>query len=122
MTDPQALGFHYLIELYECNSKKIQDSPWLEKLMSETVKRSNSHEIGRVFHRFSPHGVSGVVLIAESHFSIHTWPEYGYVAIDLFTCSIDTDISLAYKYLVEQLEAKRHSITEIKRGLNLQLI
>ncbi|MCF2140363.1 MAG: adenosylmethionine decarboxylase [Candidatus Lokiarchaeota archaeon] len=122
MTDPQALGFHYLIELYECNSIKIQDSPWLEKLMSDTVKRSNSHEIGRVFHRFSPHGVSGVVLIAESHFSIHTWPEYGYVAIDLFTCSTDTDISLAYKYLVEQLEAKRHSITEIKRGLNLQLI
>jgi S-adenosylmethionine decarboxylase len=113
----RALGYHYLIELYDCDPQKIQNADFLEETLQTAVKKSESTEIGRIFHRFSPHGVSGVILISESHFSLHTWPEYGYVAIDLFTCSAQTKIDAAYAYLVTQLDSQRHNITEIKRGL-----
>lgn len=116
----KALGFHYLLEFYECDSDILKSAEFLEEIMQKAVQKSGALEIGRVFHRFSPQGVSGVILISESHFSIHTWPEYGYAAIDLFTCSLDTKISEAYNFLAAKLQSHRHNITEIKRGIDLQ--
>jgi len=69
-----------------------------------------------VFHQFNPHGVSGVVVIAESHFSIHTWPEYGYCALDIFTCGEQIDSDLALQFLKQAFKAKSMSIVELKRG------
>ena len=112
----QALGFHYLIELHGCAREKLMDAPFLEELFQKSVKESGATEVGRVFHNFSPEGVSGVILISESHFSIHTWPEHNYAAVDLFTCSTTADIQLIYKHLIQALEARTHSIIEIKRG------
>ena len=115
----KALGYHYLLEFYECDPDILKNADFLEEIMQKAVSKSGAIEIGRIFHRFSPHGVSGVVLISESHFSIHTWPEYEYTAVDLFTCSKDTKISEAYTFLAVELQSKRHGITEIKRGIEL---
>ena len=73
--------------------------------------------LGDSFHHFSPQGVSGVVVIAESHLSIHTWPEYGYAAIDIFTCGTTVQPKKAADVLIEKLGAKNHSLTEIQRGV-----
>lgn len=69
------------------------------------------------FHEFSPFGISGMVVIAESHLAIHTWPEYGYAAVDVFTCGDLIKPQVAAKYLIEQFECKNPSIVEMKRGI-----
>jgi S-adenosylmethionine decarboxylase proenzyme len=73
--------------------------------------------MGESFHRFEPQGVSGVVVIAESHLSVHTWPEYGYAAIDVFTCGTTVEPEKAAEVLIDKLRAKSHSLMEIQRGL-----
>jgi S-adenosylmethionine decarboxylase len=112
-----ALGYHYLIELYDCNASLLENCDTTKKILHEAVKKSGATEIGQVFHQFAPHGISGVILISESHFSIHTWPEKKYAAIDLFTCDASLQIKNTYKYLISAFSAKSSSITEIKRGL-----
>ena len=112
----KSLGFHYLIELYNCDPHFLKDAKFLENLLRKAVKESGATEIGRVFHEFSPHGVSGVILISESHFSIHAWPENGYAAVDLFTCNESVDVQKAIGILKKNLGAKSSSIVEIKRG------
>ena len=72
--------------------------------------------LGESFHPFQPQGVSGVVVIAESHLSIHTWPEYGYAAVDIFTCGTSVQPEKAAEVLIEKLGAKDHTLTEIQRG------
>lgn len=105
-----------IIELYGCNTESINDVTEVERILTESAKLSNATIVQPVFHQFSPHGVSGVVVIAESHFSIHTWPEYGYCALDIFTCGdlIDSDVSL--KHLKREFQAENMSVMEIKRG------
>lgn len=84
--------------------------------MVEAAREVGATIVGQSFHRFSPQGVTGVLAIAESHISIHTWPEYGYAAADIFTCSTAVDPKVAAQYLVEKFECKRPGITEIRRG------
>jgi S-adenosylmethionine decarboxylase len=80
------LGHQTLIELRGCDAAKLRDVAGVRALMLEAVKQSGGTYVTDVFHHFSPHGVSGVIVIAESHVTIHTWPEHGYAAADVFTC------------------------------------
>jgi S-adenosylmethionine decarboxylase len=80
------LGHHTLIELHGCDAGKLRDATAVRALMLEAVNQSGGTYVTDVFHHFSPHGVSGVIVIAESHVTIHTWPEHGYAAADVFTC------------------------------------
>lgn len=80
------LGHHTLIELHECDAAKLSDVEGIRVLMLDAVKAAGGTYVTDVFHHFSPHGVSGVIVIAESHVTIHTWPEHGYAAADVFTC------------------------------------
>ncbi|MBN1277064.1 MAG: adenosylmethionine decarboxylase, partial [Deltaproteobacteria bacterium] len=89
----------------------------VEEIMLEAVRVSGAEIIKPVFHKFKPHGVSGVVVIAESHFSIHTWPEYGYCAVDIFTCGTDVDNESAVKYVREQFGSGSIYVMEVKRGI-----
>ena len=73
--------------------------------------------LGESFHQFNPHGVSGVVVIAESHLFIHTWPEHGYAAVDIFTCGDTVQPQKAAQILVKELRAGSHSMLEIQRGI-----
>jgi len=113
----QSLGNHLIIELYECHSETINDVQSVEEKLVEAVNISGANVVQSVIHKFNPHGISGVVVIEESHFSVHTWPEYGYCALDIFTCGDEIDCHSALQYLKKEFQAKHLSVTEMKRGM-----
>ena len=111
------LGRHILVEFYECNKDILNNKDLIQTYMEEAAVKSNATIVNAVFHRFSPHGVSGVVVIAESHLAVHTWPEYNYAAVDLFTCGSSVNPWVAFEILKDGLRAEQFTINEIKRGL-----
>ena len=112
-----ALGRHLLVELYDCDREVLNDLDLIRDVMVKAAIDCGAVVLGDSFHRFSPQGVSGVVVIAESHLSIHTWPEYGYAAVDVFTCGTTVHPEKAAEVLIDRLGSKHHSITEIPRGV-----
>jgi len=112
-----ALGRHLLIELQDCNKEVLNDLGFIRDAVVGAAIDCGAMVLGESFHHFSPQGVSGVVVIAESHLSIHTWPEYGYAAVDIFTCGDTVEPEKAAEALIEKLGAKNHSLMEIQRGL-----
>lgn len=99
--DKVNLGQHVLAEFFECDPNILNSNDKVEKC----------------FHMFNPYGVSGVVIISESHLAIHTWPELGYAAVDLFTCGTKCDPKVAYEFLKKKFNSKKASFTELKRGI-----
>lgn len=114
-----ALGRHLLMELEDCNEKTLNDLEALRETLLTAATEAGATVMGESFHRFNPHGISGVVIIAESHLFIHTWPEYGYAAADIFTCGTSVQPEKAAEILIEKLGAKKHSIQEIRRGTKI---
>jgi S-adenosylmethionine decarboxylase proenzyme len=112
----KTLGRHILIEYYDCAPGVLDDLQFIENSMKEAAVRSGSTIVDSIFQRFVPHGISGVVVIAESHFAIHTWPEYGYAAVDLFTCGKNVNPWVAYQTLHEAFGAAEAETREIQRG------
>ena len=112
-----ALGRHILAEYYNCDISALDNITFLENCMRDAVEASGATIIDTKFHHFSPHGVSGVIVIAESHMAIHTWPEYGYAAIDFFTCGDRVDPWKAFDHMNLTLKPLNYSTKEIKRGL-----
>jgi spermidine synthase len=110
-----ALGNHILVEFMNCNPKLMNDVAGIERDMVAAARAAGATVINSTFHHFSPYGVSGVVVIEESHLAIHTWPEYGYAAVDLFTCG-DMDAWISFDMLKEAFKAKSYSALEMKRG------
>jgi S-adenosylmethionine decarboxylase len=113
----ESLGRHLLLELYDCSSEVLNSLESVKTAMVEAAKRAEATVIDVVFHEFNPFGISGVVVIAESHLSIHTWPEYRYAAVDIFSCGDTLKPAEAANYLVEQFGASRASCVEVKRGV-----
>jgi S-adenosylmethionine decarboxylase len=113
----QSLGNHLIVELYDCREEIINDARSVEKALIEAVRISGAAMVQSVVHEFNPHGISGVIVIEESHFSVHTWPEYGYCALDIFTCGDEIDHYSALQYLKEAFQAQHLSVTEMKRGM-----
>ena len=111
-----SLGRHILAEFYECDPAMLNDTGAIERAMNEAAAASGATVVQSVFHMFSPHGVSGVVVVAESHLAVHTWPEYGYAAVDYFTCG-EVDAGAAIRCLREKFGAERFSQREIERGV-----
>jgi len=115
-----ALGTHLLIEFYNCDREILNDEKTITKLFVEAARKAKATVVEQVFHKFNPHGVSGVVVISESHLAVHTWPEYGYAAVDVFTCGTEIDPWVAQKYIAEGLKSENSTAIEMKRGtLNL---
>ena len=112
----KALGKHIILELYNCDFDILNNKEKVGDIIVESVRKSGATLLHPFFHQFSPQGVSGVAVIAESHFSIHTWPEYGYAALDIFTCGEDINPDVAVSYLREQFNAKNIQVVELKRG------
>ena len=106
-----------LLELKDCNREILNDLSFIKDLLSESATRAGATVLGESFHKFNPHGVSGVVVIAESHISIHTWPEHGYAAVDIFSCGTRVDTDVAAQAIIKALESKNHSVIEIQRGI-----
>ena len=113
----EALGRQILVEFYDCDSNSINDVEFIEQSMLSATKKAQATIISHNFHKFSPYGVSGVIVIAESHVTIHTWPEYNYAAVDIFTCGDTIDPWLIQESLKEALSSKNISSMEMKRGL-----
>ena len=112
-----ALGRHILAEYYSCDTSALDNTTFLENCMKDAVVASGATIIDTKFHQFSPYGVSGVIVISESHMTIHTWPEYGYAAIDFFTCGDQVDPWKAFDHMNHILKPLNYSTKEIKRGL-----
>ncbi len=115
MEDP--LGEHYLIELYKCDRELLDNLGVVSDTMLEAARLAGATVIDERFHKFSPQGVSGVVVIAESHLSIHTWPELGYAALDLFTCNHDMNIHTAMDLLRQTFKPEDVEIRYLARGI-----
>jgi S-adenosylmethionine decarboxylase len=113
----KALGTHIIVELSECNADILSDVEMVTEILVTAAQQANAEVLQTAFHRFTPQGVSGVVVIAESHLSIHTWPEYGYAAMDIYTCGDHTDPWKACRYAAEKFQAKQMLTTEVRRGL-----
>ncbi|ABR48800.1 S-adenosylmethionine decarboxylase related [Alkaliphilus metalliredigens QYMF] len=113
----EQLGRHILAEFYNCDSDILNDHKLIEKYMTEAAEVANATVVTSNFHMFNPWGVSGVVVIQESHLTIHTWPEYGYASIDLFTCGDEVNPWLSFEYLKEKLKAEKTETEEVSRGL-----
>lgn len=111
----KATGRHLLVEYRSCNPARLNDVANIEQLMNEAALAAGSTIVASVFHPFTPQGVSGVVVIEESHLSIHTWPEHGYAAVDFFTCG-DCLPDRAKDVLKEGLEAETTEVMFVHRG------
>lgn len=113
----KALGLHILMEFQDCSPERLNDLSKLETVMNEAALISGATIIKSVFHQFSPQGVTGVVVVAESHLAIHTWPENGYAAVDFFTCNSAMDYEKSYQLLAKELDSQSSSYQCVERGI-----
>ncbi|MBC9785821.1 S-adenosylmethionine decarboxylase proenzyme [Heliobacillus mobilis] len=111
------LGVQLLAEVWDCNAEKLNDMKMIEEIMVRAAEKAGAEIREVVFHRFEPQGVSGVVVISESHLTIHTWPELSYAAVDIFTCGERVDPWVALDSLAQELDAEEAHAMEISRGM-----
>ncbi len=109
------LGTHFIIDMYSCNEQDLNNIQFIRDVFLKLIHVLDVTYITDYFHQFSPYGISGVVIIAESHFTIHTYPEYGYCAIDIFTCG-DKPCDNALPYLCEKFNTTNIIVHKINRG------
>ncbi len=113
----QVLGRHALLDLYDCDQALLDDVEFLRALFLKTATELKCTLVKECFHRYAPQGVSGVLVIAESHLSVHTWPEHGYAAVDLFTCADPAGLERMPSLLGDALKAGRFEFKLHDRGL-----
>lgn len=110
------LGHQFIADIYDCQAD-ISDPELVRTVALDAAKIGNATIIKEVTHEFSPHGLSCVLVISESHIALHTWPEHGYVAVDIFTCDLSVDGHKIIDYIKTQLNAERATTEHIRRGL-----
>jgi len=109
------VGKHCILELYDCDQAKLNDEAFIRTTITTAAKRAGATLLNLITHRFEPQGVTGLALLAESHISIHTWPENGYAAVDVFTCGDQTMPEQACELLRQELGAKSHALKSFQR-------
>ena len=107
---------HLLLELYRCDYDKLNDESFLRCTLNRAAKFANATVLNLISYKFEPQGVTAIALLAESHISIHTWPESNYSAVDIFTCGQNMLPEQASQYLIESLVAKEHFLRVIRRN------
>ena len=112
------LGTHVLLELRDCDPQLLDDLSYIRQELWRAADAVDAHVVGESFHQFTPQGVTGILSIAESHISIHTWPEHCYAAADVFTCGDHTMPERAAAVIIDALRCRDPQITRIRRGLN----
>lgn len=105
-----------LVELRDCDANALDDLQNVESTLIDTARRIGATIIGHAFHQFSPQGVTGVVIIAESHICIHTWPEHSYAAVDIFTCGDTSRLEEATQYIADAFRSRDRSVVTLQRG------
>ena len=114
----EPVGHHYIVEASGCNPKVIRSVEKVQDILVKAAEIAGARVWAISFSKLPPHGVSGVVVISESHISTHTWPELGYGALDIYTCGRNIDPEKAVLYAVEAFGATSSHITEITRGID----
>jgi len=112
-----ALGTHLLVELHGCDPDRLKRVDVIRDIMVSAAEACKATVVDVAFHEFNPFGVSGIVVIAESHLSVHTWPEYRYAALDIFTCGTVIKPQEAVEYVALRFGCASPSIVEVKRGV-----
>ena len=107
---------HLLLELYRCDYEKSNDESFLRCTLNRAAKLANATVLNLISNKFEPQGVTAIALLAESHISIHTWPESNYSAVDIFTCGQNMMPELASQYLIEAMNAEEHTLRVIQRN------
>lgn len=107
---------HCISELYNSDTYKLNNELFVKEALSEASRLAGATLLEVRTHAFEPQGITGFALLAESHVSIHTWPEFGFAAVDAFTCGDTTDPEVACNYLAQVFNAKGHSISIIDRS------
>ncbi len=105
------------MDFFGCDKAVLNDTDRMEALLTGAAKASKATIVKSLFHAFNPYGVSGVIVIAESHLAVHTWPEYGFASVDIFTCGPVVDPRVCQRYLTRALGARRSEYHEFKRGI-----
>jgi len=113
----KSLGTHVIAEFYNCDVDIIKDVKKVEEAMVGAANATNATIVDVIFHSFNPYGVSGVIVIAESHLAIHTWPEYSFASVDIYTCGEEVKPWKAYEFLEKAFKAQNISVMEMKRGI-----
>ncbi|MDI6591752.1 MAG: adenosylmethionine decarboxylase [Patescibacteria group bacterium] len=107
-------GIHLIADFWY--GKIIEDPNKIKKILIKAVKEANNTPLKVAIHKFNPQGITGVILLAESHIALHSWPEFNYLAIDIYTCGDKTTPKKALDYLKKEFQPKKIEIKEIKRG------
>jgi len=113
----QRIGRHLILELWGCNSDSINSIETIERAITETIEACGATLLDLRVYPFTPQGVTGVAILSESHFMIHTWPEHGYAAVDVFTCGMHTDPAKAVPVLKRHFKPERVQVMEMNRGI-----
>ncbi len=111
------LGVHYLIDFYDCDENYLISVSKIKDLMINAGEIGNFNVVKSCFHQFKPYGVSGVLVLKESHFTIHTWPEHQYATVDIFLCDTSLNVDKVVEYLCEILSTDNYKIKKINRGV-----
>lgn len=101
-----ALGVHVLLNLYDCEQEVLTDASQIECILNYAASHAGMTKVGEAFHEFQPSGITGVILLAESHICVHTWPEHNMAAIDVFSCTCDDKAHIVTDILVSKFKAK----------------
>ncbi len=113
----KVVGLHIVAELYGCDPELISRLENVKRILDKIVKVSELTVLDSKHHQFEPYGVTSLYLLAESHLFVHTWPEYGYVAVDIFTCGDEEKAKVAYELIIKEFKPKKVKKIEIKRGI-----
>ena len=124
LTDEEKLLFkskHFLLELYRCDYEKLNDESFLRCTLNNAAKLANAKVLNLISNKFEPQGITAIALLAESHLSIHTWPEAKYSAVDIFTCGKNMKPNISCEYLIQALMAEEHLLRIINRNPPLKV-
>ena len=116
------IGSHCILEMYDCPSDILDDRDAILAAIREAAKAAQATLLQEIAHRFEPHGVTAMGLLAESHVSVHTWPEFGYAAADVFTCGEHTVPERACEVLARQLGSTRYELRRFPRGAEAPVV
>lgn len=116
-----SLGSHLLVELFDCDPSTLKQESCVGEVMKEAARESQATVVAESFHEFKPYGVSGAVIIQESHYTIHTWPEHGYAAVDLFYCGGTVHVEKAVDVLRERFRPGRIKFLIVRRGIQSEV-
>lgn len=120
LQNPHPDGFHLMLEFFDCDTGKIDSLPFLRQAIKAAINTAGLTNLGSRFHQFQPHGVTGFTLLSQSHISFHTWPEYGYIVLDIFTCGPEEQAQQVADILLARLGPCQVRRQVVRKGYRYQ--